>query len=163
MIQWKSINFACLKCITGHRPWSCQHLNRPVTEVKPKGRPSSQCTTCKSKRQGSGSHHKCKCGEKPVLEYRENVQVTFKDSELVLSLSVESLPFKDLETAQSECKQTPETTLNVCDKSLQISQSLLLQIVTVSLIKEPLPESELERIRNAPGTFLLELIFRKPM
>ncbi|KAJ7112853.1 copper fist DNA binding domain-containing protein [Mycena crocata] len=53
--------FACEACIKGHRSSSCTHSQRPLFEVAKKGRPVSQCPTCRQLRQDKKYHSKCKC------------------------------------------------------------------------------------------------------
>ncbi|RDX51454.1 hypothetical protein OH76DRAFT_292459 [Lentinus brumalis] len=53
--------FACESCIKGHRSSSCQHADRPLFEVKKKGRPVSQCEKCRELRKTKRMHGKCNC------------------------------------------------------------------------------------------------------
>lgn len=48
-------------CIKGHRSSSCNHADRPLFEIKKKGRPVSQCTKCRQLRQSKKLHSKCTC------------------------------------------------------------------------------------------------------
>ncbi|KAF8845483.1 copper-fist-domain-containing protein [Paxillus ammoniavirescens] len=53
--------FACESCIKGHRSSSCHHTERPLFEVKKKGRPVSQCPKCRELRQAKRVHSRCTC------------------------------------------------------------------------------------------------------
>jgi len=53
--------FACESCIKGHRSSSCQHTDRPLFEIKKKGRPVSQCERCRELRKTKRMHNKCTC------------------------------------------------------------------------------------------------------
>ncbi|TRM62881.1 hypothetical protein BD626DRAFT_496874 [Schizophyllum amplum] len=53
--------FACESCIKGHRSSNCHHTDRPLFEVKKKGRPVSQCTKCRELRKTRKLHSKCSC------------------------------------------------------------------------------------------------------
>ncbi|EJF55622.1 copper-fist-domain-containing protein, partial [Dichomitus squalens LYAD-421 SS1] len=53
--------FACESCIKGHRSSGCQHADRPLFEVKKKGRPVSQCDKCRELRKTKRMHGKCTC------------------------------------------------------------------------------------------------------
>ncbi|EPQ61216.1 copper-fist-domain-containing protein, partial [Gloeophyllum trabeum ATCC 11539] len=53
--------FACETCIKGHRSSSCNHTERPLYEIKKKGRPISQCERCRQLRQVKKKHTKCTC------------------------------------------------------------------------------------------------------
>ncbi|KAI6010171.1 copper fist DNA binding domain-containing protein [Pisolithus marmoratus] len=53
--------YACESCIKGHRSSSCGHTERPLFEVKKKGRPLSQCPKCRDLRQAKRVHSKCTC------------------------------------------------------------------------------------------------------
>ncbi|THH09409.1 hypothetical protein EW145_g2038 [Phellinidium pouzarii] len=48
-------------CIKGHRSSSCHHNDRPLFEIKKKGRPVSQCEKCREARQARRIHAKCAC------------------------------------------------------------------------------------------------------
>ncbi|KAF8912894.1 hypothetical protein CPB84DRAFT_481471 [Gymnopilus junonius] len=61
MVYVNSKKFACESCIKGHRSSSCHHADRPLFEIKKKGRPVSQCTKCRELRQSKKFHSKCTC------------------------------------------------------------------------------------------------------
>ncbi|KAF9056407.1 hypothetical protein BJ165DRAFT_512390 [Panaeolus papilionaceus] len=56
--------FLSESCIKGHRSSSCHHTDRPLFEIKKKGRPVSQCTKCRELRQSKKLHSKCTCNHK---------------------------------------------------------------------------------------------------
>ncbi|KAJ3770220.1 hypothetical protein FB446DRAFT_692514 [Lentinula raphanica] len=64
MVFVNSKKFACEACIKGHRSSSCSHTDRPLFEVKKKGRPVSQCERCRELRQSKKVHSKCNCNPK---------------------------------------------------------------------------------------------------
>ena len=59
------VKHACAKCIRGHRSSSCAHSDRPLFEIRKKGRPVSQCPHCRDLRKIKSSHTKCECGANP--------------------------------------------------------------------------------------------------
>ncbi|KAJ6624154.1 copper fist DNA binding domain-containing protein [Mycena sp. CBHHK59/15] len=61
MVFVNAKKFACESCIKGHRSSSCIHTERPLFEVKKKGRPISQCEKCRELRQSRRYHSKCIC------------------------------------------------------------------------------------------------------
>lgn len=61
MVFVNSKKFACEACIKGHRSSSCSHTDRPLFEVKKKGRPVSQCEKCRELRQSKKVHSRCTC------------------------------------------------------------------------------------------------------
>ncbi|KAF9072670.1 copper fist DNA binding domain-containing protein [Rhodocollybia butyracea] len=61
MVFVNNKKFACESCIKGHRSSSCSHTDRPLFEVKKKGRPVSQCEKCRALRQSKKVHSKCNC------------------------------------------------------------------------------------------------------
>ncbi|WWC63439.1 uncharacterized protein I303_106041 [Kwoniella dejecticola CBS 10117] len=65
MVLINEKKYACEKCIKGHRVSGCTHTDRPLYEIKKKGRPTTQCSHCKDKRKAAGSsvHTKCACGD----------------------------------------------------------------------------------------------------
>ncbi|KAH9836792.1 uncharacterized protein C8Q71DRAFT_59632 [Rhodofomes roseus] len=60
--------FACESCIKGHRSSSCQHTDRPLFEIKKKGRPVSQCGKCRELRKTKRMHNKCNCASGSLAE-----------------------------------------------------------------------------------------------
>ncbi|KAI0043875.1 copper-fist-domain-containing protein, partial [Auriscalpium vulgare] len=60
-----SQKFACESCIKGHRSSSCSHTDRPLYEIKKKGRPVSQCERCRKLRTTKRVHSKCTCSDGP--------------------------------------------------------------------------------------------------
>ncbi|KAH6910784.1 hypothetical protein BKA70DRAFT_1271519 [Coprinopsis sp. MPI-PUGE-AT-0042] len=53
--------YACETCIKGHRSSSCKHFDRPLFEIKKKGRPITQCEHCRELRKTKQVHVKCIC------------------------------------------------------------------------------------------------------
>lgn len=72
MVYVNSKKFACESCIKGHRSSSCHHTDRPLFEIKKKGRPVSQCAKCRELRQSKKFHSKCTCNhsieEAPAMQ-----------------------------------------------------------------------------------------------
>ncbi|KAF8807629.1 hypothetical protein BYT27DRAFT_7233127 [Phlegmacium glaucopus] len=64
MVYVNNKKFACESCIKGHRSSACHHTDRPLFEIKKKGRPVSQCTKCRELRQSKKLHSKCTCDHK---------------------------------------------------------------------------------------------------
>jgi len=65
MVYVDDKKYACATCIKGHRSSSCNHTNRPLIEVKKKGRPVTQCDHCRDLRRTKQVHVKCLCEVKP--------------------------------------------------------------------------------------------------
>lgn len=55
-------------CIKGHRSSSCKHTDRPLFEIKKKGRPITQCEHCRELRKTRQIHVKCVCESKDLPE-----------------------------------------------------------------------------------------------
>ncbi|GAA5855759.1 hypothetical protein JCM8547_001673 [Rhodosporidiobolus lusitaniae] len=55
------VKYACQSCIKGHRSSKCTHTNRPLQEIKKKGRPTSQCAHCRELRKTRSVHSRCDC------------------------------------------------------------------------------------------------------
>ncbi|KAG9313728.1 transcription factor [Chiua virens] len=53
-------------CIKGHRSSACKHTDRPLFEIKKKGRPVTQCEHCRELRKTKQVHVKCLCGAQDV-------------------------------------------------------------------------------------------------
>ncbi|KAF9110994.1 hypothetical protein BGX27_005542, partial [Mortierella sp. AM989] len=62
MVFLNGQKFACATCIKGHRSTTCNHGERPLHEIKKKGRPSIQCTHCKELRKAKQVNARCICG-----------------------------------------------------------------------------------------------------
>ncbi|KAI7883493.1 copper-fist-domain-containing protein, partial [Lichtheimia hyalospora FSU 10163] len=56
---------ACATCIKGHRASHCNHKDRPLIEIKKKGRPATQCSRCRELRLVRQLHVKCDCNDTP--------------------------------------------------------------------------------------------------
>ena len=61
MVVIDNTKFACERCIKGHRTSSCKHTDRPLIEIKKKGRPQTQCDHCRTLRKTKSVHVKCLC------------------------------------------------------------------------------------------------------
>lgn len=64
MVLLNGVKYACERCIRGHRVSSCTHTDKPLTMIKPKGRPASQCPHCREQRKLKNTHSSCSCGKK---------------------------------------------------------------------------------------------------
>jgi len=51
-------------CLQGHRSSHCSHVDRPLFEIRKKGRPVTQCTFCRDLRKTKQVHIKCACTDK---------------------------------------------------------------------------------------------------
>ncbi|PSN73617.1 hypothetical protein BS50DRAFT_191578 [Corynespora cassiicola Philippines] len=56
--------YACQSCIKGHRVSGCNHTDRELHHINPKGRPVKQCEHCRGARKSKSHHAKCDCGDK---------------------------------------------------------------------------------------------------
>jgi hypothetical protein len=48
----------------GHRSSHCSHVDRPLFEIRKKGRPVTQCSYCRDLRKTKQVHVKCACIDK---------------------------------------------------------------------------------------------------
>lgn len=64
MVLINGVKYACERCIRGHRVTTCTHTDQPLTMIKPKGRPASQCQHCRDQRKNKNLHVSCTCGKK---------------------------------------------------------------------------------------------------
>ncbi|GAA5865942.1 hypothetical protein JCM3774_005531 [Rhodotorula dairenensis] len=64
MVLVDGVKYACQQCIKGHRSSKCTHSTRPLTEIRRKGRPSTQCAHCKQLRKTRSVHARCDCAAK---------------------------------------------------------------------------------------------------
>ncbi|KAJ7691591.1 copper fist DNA binding domain-containing protein [Mycena rosella] len=68
MVLISSKKYACETCIKGHRSSTCKHTDRPLFEIKKKGRPVTQCEHCRELRKTRQVHGKCICQGKESTE-----------------------------------------------------------------------------------------------
>ncbi|EED78283.1 predicted protein [Postia placenta Mad-698-R] len=61
MVYLADKKYACETCIKGHRSSQCKHTDRPLFEIKRKGRPVTQCDHCRELRKTKQVHVKCMC------------------------------------------------------------------------------------------------------
>ncbi|EEB05775.1 nutritional copper sensing transcription factor Cuf1 [Schizosaccharomyces japonicus yFS275] len=71
---------ACMKCIRGHRASGCNHTDRELFVVRPKGRPITQCESCRRARKTRRLHIKCNCAsrDKDVQQARQQLDQQVK-------------------------------------------------------------------------------------
>ncbi|CAE6423530.1 unnamed protein product [Rhizoctonia solani] len=72
MILIDNQKFACSACINGHRSSSCHHNDRPLFEIKKKGRPITQCTRCRELRKTRSYHSKCLCDRPATVSQKDS-------------------------------------------------------------------------------------------
>ncbi|KAI8329140.1 copper fist DNA binding domain-containing protein [Chlamydoabsidia padenii] len=61
MIVIDNVKYACTACIKGHRSSQCSHTDRPLSAIRRKGRPISQCERCREQRKKYRIHQRCSC------------------------------------------------------------------------------------------------------
>ncbi|KAI8976545.1 copper fist DNA binding domain-containing protein [Pilobolus umbonatus] len=67
------IKFACNTCVKGHRSSNCNHTDRPLFEIRRKGRPVTQCSYCKDLKKIK--HMKCSCNHSGELSNQRRKSV----------------------------------------------------------------------------------------
>ncbi|KAI8330266.1 copper fist DNA binding domain-containing protein [Choanephora cucurbitarum] len=67
------IKFACNTCVKGHRSSNCNHFERPLIEIRKKGRPVTQCSFCRDLRKTKQVHVKCNCTDKSESRLNNNI------------------------------------------------------------------------------------------
>ncbi|CAE6491565.1 unnamed protein product [Rhizoctonia solani] len=72
MILIDNQKFACSACINGHRSSSCHHSDRPLFEIKKKGRPVTQCARCRELRKTRSYHSKCLCDKPATVSQKDD-------------------------------------------------------------------------------------------
>lgn len=78
-------------CIKGHRSSSCSHSDRPLYEIKKKGRPVSQCERCRELRSTKRVHSKCTCSDSRASNSHETEKAFGTKRKSSCHLSVLSL------------------------------------------------------------------------
>ncbi|KAG6380089.1 hypothetical protein JVT61DRAFT_8174 [Boletus reticuloceps] len=69
MVLVSDKKYACETCIKGHRSSACKHTDRPLFEIKKKGRPVTQCDHCRELRKTKQVHVKCLCGLQEMFSH----------------------------------------------------------------------------------------------
>ncbi|GAA6014518.1 hypothetical protein JCM10207_001633 [Rhodosporidiobolus poonsookiae] len=54
------IKYSCEPCVRGHRQANCKHSDRPLQEIKRRGRPITACEECREARKQNNCHRSCK-------------------------------------------------------------------------------------------------------
>ncbi|KAI0307510.1 hypothetical protein B0F90DRAFT_1674318 [Multifurca ochricompacta] len=106
MVFINSRKFACESCIKGHRSSSCTHTERPLYEIKKKGRPVSQCERCRQLRNTRRVHSKCTCSDGPTPKTREITDKVFGTKQKRYIPIVPALP-NGLKDALTSLNTTP--------------------------------------------------------
>ncbi|PPQ83395.1 hypothetical protein CVT25_003842 [Psilocybe cyanescens] len=75
-----SKKYACETCIKGHRSSACKHTDRPLFEIKKKGRPVTQCEHCRELRKTKQVHVKCICEAKEESSYQQGPKPGFESA-----------------------------------------------------------------------------------
>ncbi|KAI9485651.1 MAG: hypothetical protein EXX96DRAFT_515105 [Benjaminiella poitrasii] len=88
------LKYACSTCIKGHRSSNCNHTERPLFEIRKKGRPVTQCAYCRDLRKTKQVHIKCACNDKKGTEatatqqQQQRLLIKSNSTKLVSSSSV---------------------------------------------------------------------------
>ncbi|KAJ1954342.1 copper-binding transcription factor, partial [Linderina pennispora] len=94
MILIEGKKYACQACIRGHRASSCNHTSRELIEIRPKGRPVSQCERCRLMRKTHKAHVKCECMDKdtkPAVAKRKSRKLNIEELPRSRISSIENL------------------------------------------------------------------------
>ncbi|PPQ68612.1 hypothetical protein CVT24_005430 [Panaeolus cyanescens] len=75
-----SKKYACETCIKGHRSSACKHTDRPLFEIKKKGRPVTQCEHCRELRKTKQVHVKCICEAKAESSSKQGNKSGFESA-----------------------------------------------------------------------------------
>lgn len=147
MIHWEQKRFACESCIKGHRATKCSHLKKCLKEIKTKGRPNTQCPTCREKRQlkTGHPHHKCQCGSEPPKSYIYHLKLQFEQG---LQLEFSETDSRKVQEIQSKLDSKASFLINVVDKDSVESSN---EWVSLNLIVDKQEtKTELEQFLNNP-------------
>ncbi|KAG1908546.1 copper fist DNA binding domain-containing protein [Suillus fuscotomentosus] len=136
MVHINDKKFACESCIKGHRSSSCHHSERPLFEVKKKGRPVSQCKTCRELRNSKRVHSKCTCHPRECLaakRFMPTVPTLPNGISDALSASSSSQPANTRQTGNDKHPQTCLHTMTY--KALSSPNGLAMLANAAALIR----------------------------
>lgn len=105
------IKFACNTCVKGHRSSNCNHIERPLFEIRKKGRPVTQCSFCRDLRKTRQIHIKCSCTDKSKI-----------------NVDVENTATTQQQQKQQPCYQCPSAKSFFSEDQNGISYSDLIRI-----------------------------------
>lgn len=111
MVYINGQKFACVSCINGHRSSSCNHGDRPLHEIKKKGRPSTHCSHCKDLRKAKHVQARCICGRQDALKHSKSIShdgriplpTDIGGDDLIRSVSSDSCDFTAAAAAAVAC------------------------------------------------------------
>ncbi|KIJ68846.1 hypothetical protein HYDPIDRAFT_147486 [Hydnomerulius pinastri MD-312] len=154
--------FACESCIKGHRSSSCHHTERPLFEVKKKGRPVSQCPKCRELRQAKRVHSKCTCAPQQAAADKVPIPAARPDRKPRRFMpSVPSLPNGISDALQSNdvlippnSRQRVDSLLNPCHcKSVRQCNCRSANVAESSSCHERPPHLGLKTLADAAAMF----------
>ena len=150
MIFWDEKRFACDSCIKGHRATKCLHIKKSLTEIKTKGRPNTQCPTCREKRQSKNGHphHKCRCGSEPPKRVIYILKLIF-DQGLVLEFE-ESSRVKVDELQSKLDSMTPFSIRTCSEKASSASDQILHLLCSHLSVEEKETDIEMQAFLDNP-------------
>ncbi|CEP14212.1 hypothetical protein [Parasitella parasitica] len=102
----------------GHRSSHCNHVDRPLFEIRKKGRPVTQCTLCRDLRKTKQVHIKCACNDKkvdstnsnPLLIYRNNSSKTLNTTSATSTSSPVANDIMTVDVCQDKKASTSDCT-----------------------------------------------------
>lgn len=120
MVLINGRKFACEACIRGHRASNCSHTGRRLQLIRKKGRPSSQCDLCRTKRASGNFHGRCDCLEDESLQDSNRIRKQDEKSEKGIEtftpfLIDQETPFGNLDgESTSQSKHSIQSLMNPC-------------------------------------------------
>lgn len=150
IILFNDKRFACESCIKGHRSTKCAHLRKNLTEIKTKGRPNTQCPTCREKRQQKRGHphHKCQCGSEPPKRFLYHLKLIFDQGLVFDFVETEQSRVKEI---QSKVESKSKFTIKVClDKNLSPDDTIAEMMATELVVDQQETDLELKIFLENP-------------
>ncbi|KAL5535083.1 CUP2_2 [Sanghuangporus sanghuang] len=167
MVYVNSKKYACESCIKGHRSSSCHHNDRPLYEIKKKGRPVSQCERCREARQSRRIHAKCTCDSEKCTDATPSIAEGKRKQGKRFIPTIPSLPngLKDALKASSSApveanvpKQPVDALLNPCHCKDVYNCKCRARVVDSGIRSEPHPRKPVDPAIFNDGLSALALV-----
>ncbi|XDT20830.1 Copper-fist DNA-binding domain profile [Nakaseomyces glabratus] len=83
MVVINGVKYACDSCIKSHKAAQCEHNDRPLKILKPRGRPPTTCDHCKDMRKTKNVNPSGSCNCSKLEKIRQEKGITIEEDMLM--------------------------------------------------------------------------------
>ncbi|KAL1923848.1 uncharacterized protein VTP21DRAFT_8828 [Calcarisporiella thermophila] len=140
----------------GHRSSQCHHSDRPLYEIRKKGRPVSQCSQCRELRKTRHAHVKCLCDKSKEESVEKKPSVLPNGIiDLVGSRSDDSVERQRVESLLNPCNCTRGGKCICCEPISDVYKAAFEALANNSLVAAAVQSHSADAATNsAPNPFL---------